>query len=255
MSGSGNVAYAWDLTQPEPVGSLVSQCQQVRDLWFDSQGKLALIAAGYNNGAIELVDVSSGVATRRTLPAVRGAIAAAKFSRDGRRLVYDSSWFENKNVPTRFVLDLTAEPITERAVPDATSALFALSPDGEQLATIGADRLKLWDLSLPNWEAPVAILNAPNWRWQAIAFVAEERGLLAADDLGRVLAWDMATKKRIGRIAKATGGEMTLWQMPGAVREIIPSPDGRYLATANCDGSVYILRVDQLFPPAPAAQH
>jgi hypothetical protein len=51
--------------------------------------------------------------------------------------------------------------------------------------------------------------------------------------------------KKIAR--PTTPDEPKLWQLPGWVRDMVPSPDGRYLATANCDGSVYILRLDSLF--------
>ena len=250
FSGNVGLTYAWDLTQPEPVGTFLHNGQEVRDLFVDSQGGLAMIAEGFGNGAIGLVDLTSGKPVPRTVPNPRGGILGAKFSRDGRWLVYDASWYENKNIAQRVILDLAANPITERVVPDEGYCVFALSPDGGRLATISEDRLKLWDLSQPVFENPTT-LNAPKWNWTCAIYVANGRGLLAADGLGRVVCWDTSTYKKIAR--PTAPDEPKLWQLPGWVRDMIPSPDGRYLATANSDGSVYILRIDSLFAAPTAA--
>ncbi len=203
-----------------------------------------MIAEGFGNGSIGLVDLTSGRPVPRTLPNTRGAITAARFSRDGRWLAYDSSWHDNKDVPIRVILDLSADPITERVVPDESPCTFALSPDGGRLATIYQSQVKVWNLTQEVLVKPT-ILNAPNWDWTSIVYAADGRGLLAADTLGRVVCWETSTYKKIAR--PTTPDEPKLWQLPGWVRDMVPSPDGRYLAAANCDGSIYILRFDSLF--------
>jgi len=46
-----------------------------------------------------------------------------------------------------------------------------------------------------------------------------------------------------------TGRKLREWQFPGQVYASI-TPDGRHLATANANGTVYILRLpDDLLPP------
>jgi WD40 repeat protein len=60
----------------------------------------------------------------------------------------------------------------------------------------------------------------------------------AAD--GKVWVWD--TESRIMKYK---------WQMPGSVHSVAFAPDSRHIATANGDGSAYILHLPSGGAPPP----
>jgi WD40 repeat protein len=63
--------------------------------------------------------------------------------------------------------------------------------------------------------------------------VAPDGKTLAGTSAGdQVCLWDTATGKR-----------SIEWQLPGVVHRLAFSPEGRHLATANANGTVYIFRL------------
>ena len=65
----------------------------------------------------------------------------------------------------------------------------------------------------------------------AVAYAPDGRLASAGGD-GRIILWDVSQRK-----------DARSWKLPGPVFDE-PSPsDGRYLATANGNGTVYILRL------------
>jgi WD40 repeat protein len=58
---------------------------------------------------------------------------------------------------------------------------------------------------------------------------------------GRLLA--VAAKDKVQLYAVDTGSKMREWDFPGVVHAIAFAADGRHLATANANGTVYILRL------------
>ena len=161
----------------------------------------------------------------------------ADFSPDGKRVACAGDKVR--------VLDIAGLEVQERAVLDHNQALFCFAPDSQSLATLGEERLCIWNLNEP--QAPArTTLKAPAWKWTALTFAAEGQIVFAADQLGRMAGWNVASGKRITRPGRTELIDPLLWQMPGMVRELVVSHDGRYLASANSDGSVYILRIDAL---------
>jgi hypothetical protein len=55
--------------------------------------------------------------------------------------------------------------------------------------------------------------------------------IVSATSTGRVTIW---TRK---------GEEVAGFDMPGVVRDLAVAPDGRHIATANYNGTVYIIRL------------
>ena len=60
------------------------------------------------------------------------------------------------------------------------------------------------------------------------------RALASAGCDGRIILWDVAA-----------GARRHEWQLPGWVKGVAFAPDGRHLAAANGNGTVYILRLPQ----------
>jgi WD40 repeat protein len=72
----------------------------------------------------------------------------------------------------------------------------------------------------------------------AVAFSPEGRTLASAGYDGRIILWDPASAQPVRD-----------WQLPGAVHWVTFAPDGRHLAVANANGTLYILRLGP--PPHP----
>jgi hypothetical protein len=65
-----------------------------------------------------------------------------------------------------------------------------------------------------------------------LAYAADGPPALAISAGGQVVLWD-------GKVGKNLPG----WHFPGAVNGVAYAADGRHLATANNNGTVYILRL------------
>ncbi len=155
---------------------------------------------------------------------------------------------------------------------------LAFSPDGKVLAAAGPNSaLCLWDLA-SGWV--VATLAGHQKDVRGVAWLPDGVTLASSSDDGTLRLWDLATmtekRQLTGTITKpvtvacrADGrllasddseeGTIRLWDLSAGMprsREIrfFPpqtwflhgvafSPEGRYLATANPDGTVYILRL------------
>jgi WD40 repeat protein len=70
---------------------------------------------------------------------------------------------------------------------------------------------------------------------RALDFLPNGKALLSADEEGLVVLWDAAT-----------GDTVWDWQLPGAVSGVAAAPDGRHFATANSNGTVYVVRLSLL---------
>jgi WD40 repeat protein len=104
----------------------------------------------------------------------------------------------------------------------------ALACDSSQWSIAASDEwVDLWDVT---GEKPAQKLRVgpPG----SLAFTPDSTVLACAGSQGELALWDLAKK------AKARG-----WQLPASFRAAAFAPDGRHLALANVNGTVYILRV------------
>ncbi|MEK7216233.1 MAG: WD40 repeat domain-containing protein, partial [Chloroflexota bacterium] len=116
----------------------------------------------------------------------------------------------------------------------ALSNCVLFFPDGRTICTIGPDgSLKLWD-----------VMRRQDRTWpgklQGIARIVigpDGKSVASCGRDGRVILWDAVT-----------GAKLREWQLPGPVHAVAFAADGRHLATANGNGTVYILRIA---PPPP----
>jgi WD40 repeat protein len=114
----------------------------------------------------------------------------------------------------------------------AAAAGAALSPDGGVAVAHAnlSNELAFWDIRGKAAEPFVRGTGHLSFI-RCLCFAPDSARVYSADNVGSILAWT--------REGKPAGG----WKMPGRVKALAPSPDGRHLATANADGTVYILRV------------
>jgi WD40 repeat protein len=101
----------------------------------------------------------------------------------------------------------------------------AFSPDGTQLAAVGADgRARVWNVVTKRQTGTAVNVG----RSEALAFGSGGKLATAGAD-GRVKLWDVATQQEIG--APMTAG-------PAPAYALAFSPDGRTLAAAGADGNI-----------------
>lgn len=114
--------------------------------------------------------------------------------------------------------------------------LIAFMPDGKGLLTAGLDwNIRLFDLSGPTPKVkygPEAIANPTSPADPVIAFSPNGRLAAQVFEGNAILVWNPTTGKRHFQ-----------WRYPGEVKALAFAPDSRHVATANGNGTVYIMRL------------
>jgi WD40 repeat protein/formylglycine-generating enzyme required for sulfatase activity len=195
-------------------------------LAFSPDGRV-VISGSYHHPQLRHTDAGTGASELFDVSSMQLGIADVAFSPDGRK--FATAHGDNSGR----VWDLATKKVI-RVLPGHEHWVLAVafSPDGQTVATAGNDKFVwLWDLT-----RDVAPVKLPTGYYVGgVAFSPDGR-FLASLGSSTLVVWDVAAQKKH-------------WEckLPGAAGRVRFAADGRHLATANGNGTVYILRLE----PAP----
>jgi WD40 repeat protein len=246
----------WDVTRspPQPGKSLALRVKP-RAIAFSPDGKqLALghFAMVDTHGAASVWSLEEAVPKLLLSvacgPDPRGEVGAVALSPDGQTLATAAgpSYAGGPGAVHLWRLadatdGILREPVVTLQGHAAPATGVRFSPDGRFLATCSLDRtVRLYETPGNGWaELPKlrAVLKGHDGAVTALAYAPTGNALLSAGADGKLVLWQVGRLKTTSRA----------WQLPGPVHGVAIAPDGRHAATANANGTVYILRI----APAP----
>lgn len=230
-----NVVQLWEVDALDRRGAeyLPPQAQRIFALGFAPGGNI--LATTSMDRAIDLWNVA-GPKPRLLLRLVghRQPVAALAFSPDGRRVasVADDQTLRLWNVETGQ---------QEQQVPGLLLRTVAFSPDGKTLACGGGamgknGEIRLLDIAEGRFQDQRVTLQRGHTRpVTSLAFLPDGEGLVSAGEDGQVILH-----------GPRSGQSLNAWRFPGVVRQVAVAVDGRHIATANANGTVYVLRLRTL---------
>jgi WD40 repeat protein len=211
---------AWETRGGTKPGEAVIHAAFAPDGWT--------LATAHEDRVVKLCDVASGE-LRATLAGHDGAVFAVAFTPDGRTVVSGGG-----DRSLRLWDAATGKPLGVLRGHTNPVSCLAVSADGRTLASGGADRtVRLWDLTARQQRA---VLQGHEMEVSGVLLAPDGKTVASCGLDGRVILWDAAS-----------GAKQAEWELPGPVRGLALSADGR-LATANGNGTVYLLRLQPANP-------
>jgi WD40 repeat protein len=227
----------WDVVTGQLKHRLGGPGADYGNVAFSPDG--SLLASSGNDGTVRLWDVGRGKLLR-VLHGHVGRVDRVTFSPDGKLLA--SAGVEDRRARLWDVAGgWQVREFPQLEGPDNPVHDVAFSPDGRYLAIASGTRREVWDLAKNQLHHSLQVGHA-------IAVRADGRLLASAGRDGAVRLWEVDAHPPREKV-------IALFQT-GWINKIAFTPEGRYLATANPDGTVYILRLAERgqvyeIPPDP----
>ena len=211
----------------------------VHSVVFSLHGALA---AGLDNGRVELWEVETGERIGTLRHADWGRVTSVVFSHDGKALA-SGSWdqvIKLWNIETRREVGTWEVP---RESDSRWPLSVAFSPDGSRLVSGFQDgTVRLWDVAT---QTEAAALEGHSDRVVSVSF-SPDGATLASSGRSTVRLWDAATQAQVATLRGHTG----------EVRSVsFSSPDGATLASGSSDRTVRLWDVATLEEVATFEEH
>jgi WD40 repeat protein len=231
-AGADRIVRLWDPTTGEQVQALTGAGGLIRDVAISPDGNT--VAAAEGEGAARVWDLRSGKPLRSFHG---GECDCVAFSPDSRTLVAsDDHIIRLWDLQTGWCV---------ATLPGHASLVLsaAFHPDGQRLVSTGMHEdptVRVWDLATLEEKVRLAghsgDVMVALWR-------CDGKAILSCGEVdGAARIWDMTVNPPQARVVRL--------QPPGMThRHIAQTPEGRYLATANSDGTIAILKLAD--PGAP----
>jgi WD40 repeat protein len=222
--GADRTVRLWNVASRQALTALKGHQGWVAGVAFSPDGQT--LASGSRDTTVKLWDV----ATRRNVATLRGhtgIVESVAFSPDGKSLASASQDGAVK------LWDLTGRPRGASGPPTQGSVVtlrghslevfsVAFSPDGQTLASGGADGARTWDAA---GRQPRAVLAGPGI--YRVAFSPDGKTLATGSGEGLVRLWEITPRDRD-----------VLWGDMARVWCVAISPDSKTLASSHQDGTV-----------------
>jgi WD40 repeat protein len=266
IAGNDGKTHIWDLSSGREIRSLIGHTGFVQSVALSRDGRLAITGSGDKTARVW--DVATGRELRR-FDGPASFVHGAVLSPDGRTAL---ALNPQGMVEIR---DVATGELVRRFAQSGPADSVAVSPDGRQALTAGADT-QLWDVSSgakvrqfkPHLIPIFGGSNVVNKQFSA-AFSADGRFALTGGLLGTAHLWNVATGEEVrqikgwigyvasvgfspdGKLAVTAGNDLTarLWDLAtgkeigrlaghtNTIRNVSFSPDGRFLISASLDGT------------------
>jgi WD40 repeat protein/serine/threonine protein kinase len=230
FSGSADRTFRlWEVESRNEVHRFEGHAGAVNMFAVSPDGRRA-VTVGWFNGdeSVRHWDVENRRELGRFLGHAGGGVHHVAYSPDGERVVTAGSdhtvrvWDAN-----------TREQLYSCTGHTGRVMCVAFSPDGTQLASSDVDGM-VW-----MWRPEQGLVTGRQFprhhqahvRW--VAWAPSGSALATCDIDGLVVIWDATTGKRLRE-----------WKFPGWVNMVAFAADGRHLLTANGNGTIYVLRLD-----------